>query len=573
MNGTNPAGTVCDRRLPWGLEAFMVWSCRTSNVAGMTVQAHLGSSALPVRVANPTVGVAPHPIDAPGFARLNRSARRHSVLLACLATLGVHLMSLTRELGVDEGGFAVVARNANATGPYLYGPLWVDRPPGLIAVFSLAQHLGPFGVRIMAALLAVVLVAAVAAAAGAVGGRTSARWAAWTAFALASSALLEAQRLNGELAAATFVAISVAAVVRAVRVSPKRTHTMVCGVVAGAAAMSAVLMKQNFLDAFVFAGVLLGLGSVTRANRLTYRLPQVLMTAGTLLAGAAIPGAAAVLWAVSHGGVNALLYAAFGFRGDAAAVIAQASFQAPLRRLGALAVVALLSGLLLLLGHLVVAHRRRLRRLDPLTWAVVATTGVELVGVAGGENFWSHYLIGLIPMIAVSAGLAVHHRMPGAGWTRRLVVLMAVSTAVVSPVAAVSAAHTPSAAYTAGRWVAASAGRADTLTVTWTHANVINASGLRPAYPFAWSLPLRTLDPHLNLLITTLKGPDAPTWLIRWDPAHPWGLDPGNRVDGVLHEHYRNVATVCGRQVWLHEGVTRQLAPTPTASACGAGAR
>src|SRR3954447_21047056 len=72
---------------------------------------------------------------------------RHSVALACAATLGVHLLSLTRRLGPDEGGFAMVARYAGTSGSYLYGPQWVDRPPGLIGLFALADRIGPYGVR------------------------------------------------------------------------------------------------------------------------------------------------------------------------------------------------------------------------------------------------------------------------------------------------------------------------------------------------------------------------------------------------------------------------------------------
>ena len=200
-------------------------------------------------------------------------ARRHS------------LLSLTRQLGPDEGGFAMVARYAGTSGGYLYGPQWVDRPPGLIALFAVADHLGPYGVRLTAAVLAVGLVAAVAWAAEAVGGRAAARWAAWTGFAFASSVLLQAQRLNGELAAATFVAVSIAAVLRALLVSTTRTRTALLGVLAGATAALAVLLKQSFVDAFVFAGVLLLAGSGTRVNRLTYRPSRVLRVARRLRSG------------------------------------------------------------------------------------------------------------------------------------------------------------------------------------------------------------------------------------------------------------------------------------------------
>jgi hypothetical protein len=64
-------------------------------------------------------------------------------------------MFLSTRLGVDEGGFLAVAQHMGAPGRYLYGPLWVDRPPGLIAVFALAAHLGPYGARLVALGLAV----------------------------------------------------------------------------------------------------------------------------------------------------------------------------------------------------------------------------------------------------------------------------------------------------------------------------------------------------------------------------------------------------------------------------------
>ena len=127
----------------------------------------------------------------------------------------------------------MVARYAGTSGGYLYGPQWVDRPPGLIGLFALADRLGPYGVRLTAALLAVGLVAAVAWAADAVGGKAAARWAAWTGFAFVSSVLLQAQRLNGELAAATFVAVSIAAVLHALLVSTTRTQTVLLGMLAG----------------------------------------------------------------------------------------------------------------------------------------------------------------------------------------------------------------------------------------------------------------------------------------------------------------------------------------------------
>jgi hypothetical protein len=525
----------------------------------------------------PDAGAVPVIRSAPAVPRYRDSSSiwafttRHSVGLACVATLAAHLLSLARQLGPDEGGFAMVAQHWLDGGPYLYGAQWVDRPPGLIALFWTAQHLGPYGVRLVASVLAVALVAALAWAADAVGGRPAARWAAWAGFAFGSSVLFQAQQLNGELAAATFVAVSVAALLRAVRVSTNRAQTVLLGVLAGGSASVAVLMKQNFVDAFVFAAVLLTVGVATRTNRLTYRPGTVLTSVVGFTAGAGIPAVIALAWASGHGGPGALFYAMYGFRSDAAAVMANWSWAAPQHRLEVLGQLALMSGLLVLLLHLAFNHRKRLRRTDPLPWAISAAAGVEVFGVVAGENFWPHYLIALIPMVALAAGLSVNRRTPGWRWTRLLVVAAATATAVVTPVTALGAMHHTDAAYTTGRWIAASAQPGDTLVVPFTHANVIDAAGLTPGYPYSWSLPVRTLDPNLALLTGTLSGPAAPTWVVRWDHPHTWGLDPDSQVDAALRARYRSVAVVCGHTVWLHDGVSRQLTTTPPSSACGAG--
>ncbi len=495
------------------------------------------------------------------------------MLLACLATLCVHLFSLTRQVGLDEGGFAMVARHWRDGGPFLYGPQWVDRPPGLIALFGLAQHLGPYGVRLTAALVAVGLVAALAWAADAVGGRTAARWAAWAGFAFGSSALLDAYQLNGELAAATFVSVSVAALLRAVLASTSRAQTILLAVAAGASATVAMLMKQNFVDAFVFATVLLAVGLGTRSTRLVHRPGRALVTVAGFAVGAAVPAAATLVWAASHGGVGALGYALFGFRADASAVMASWSWAAPMHRLRYLERLILLSGLLLLVGHLVISHARRLRSLDPLPWAVAVTAMVEVFGVLAGGNFWPHYLIALIPMVALAAGLGANRRATGWRWTRRLVVLAVIITAIAAPIKWGTGGYAFSESYTTGQWVSASAQPTDTIVVPFTHANVIGTSGLKPAYPYSWSLPIRTLDPDLSLLTATLNGAAAPTWVVRWDRPHPWGLDPTNRVDAALRVHYRSVAVVCGHVIWLHDGVHRRLAPLPMTAACEGGAQ
>lgn len=510
----------------------------------------------------PSAPVAPARPEELAWSSIRAVLRRHGLAAACVATAGLHLALLTREVGSDEGGFAVVAAHWHEAGPYLYGPLWVDRPPGLILTFAVADHLGPYGIRLVAACFAVVLVAGVAWAARAAAGASAGVWAAWAAFAFSTSPLLDSQGLDGELVAAAFVALSMAAMLAAAR-TPTARHRVVLGLVAGAAAGTAPLVKQNFTDALVFAAVFL----------LLRRLPKLALA---VVVGVALPVLVALAWSIGHGGPEALQYAAIGFRADASAVMEQWSWARPEHRLHTMVLASLLSGLLPLSAYLAWTRRASLGlTLRPrptaaaLPWALVAAVAVELVGVLGGGNYWKHYLIALIPIVALAAGVTIATRAHGWVGTRFLVIAAAAVTTAVVPVAAAHAAQTPSSAWTTGRWVAASAAAGDTVTVTISNANVIQASGLAPGYPYLWSLPVRTLDPHLSLLTRTLGGSDAPTWVVRWDAPNAWGLDPTGQVDATLRAHYRQVATVCDRAVWLHNGATRDLAPVPAVSQCG----
>lgn len=493
--------------------------------------------------------------------------RKRPVLAACLATTLVHLVFLTRVVSTDEGGFAMVARYWTDKGPYLYGPQWVDRPPLLIAVFDVAQRLGPFGIRLMATMFAVVLVATLARAARTLGGPQAASWTAWTAFALASSVLLGSEQLTGELIAASFVSLSVACLLWALR-GPAR-WCLPAAVLAGLCSAAAVLVKQDFVDALVFAGVL-GLASVvTRSNRQRQDLRRLAKAAAGFFAGLVAASAATLTWSNSHGGPGALLYACVGFRADASAVMANWSFAAPGERLVQLVELSLVSGVVYLAAQLAFSQGYRLRRLRPVPCAIAAAAATEICGVVGGGNYWPHYLIALIPMIALGAGLAARRGVRRSSWTRFLIGLAALTTVVLSPAAGVIDQASPSSTYTTGRWLAASANPSDTVVVPFTHASVIAASGLAPGYPYLWSLPIRTLDPHLSLLVQTLDGRTAPTWVVRWDAPNSWGLDQHGQVQSALETHYRPAAVICGRTVWLHRGLARQLAPTPATASCG----
>jgi hypothetical protein len=80
-------------------------------------------------------------------------------------------------------------------------------------------------------------------------------------------------------------------------------------------------------------------------------------------------------------------------------------------------------------------------------------------------------------------------------------------------------------------------------------------------YPFMWSLLTRTLDPDLEILADTLRGPDAPTWVVVWLAVDEWGLDADGEIRDLLEERYDEVGLPCGKQVFLLEGNTRDVVP------------
>ncbi len=502
--------------------------------------------------------------------------RTHPVAAACLATAVAHAMFLSTRLGDDEGGFLAVAQHWGVPGRYLYGPLWVDRPPGLIAVLALAAHLGPYGARIVALAVAVALVAAAGWAAAAVRRRASG-WGAWTAFAFACSPLIGAQQLNGELVASAAVMTSVAATMHALYGAHRPRHSRALGLLAGGMALAAVLTKQNFLDALVFAAVLLTGTAVTSRRR---RVDAV-KVAGWFTLGALTAAGTVLWWASAQHRLGAMLYAMYGFRADAAAVMASWSFHAPLTRLDNLAVAGVLCGLLVVMTVAFATNVRRLRRPDPLTLAIAAATVSALAGIAAGGNYWSHYLIALIPMTSLAAALTVTAPPMGPDGTagspvarqghrilRVLVVVTVALTAGTAVVVAYRDVRAPSTVAATARWIADSARPGDTLTVAYTHANVLQASGLAPAYPYAWSLPLRTLDPNLVLLSDRLRAADGPTWFLQWDQEHAWGLDANGALDSALQQHYHVAAIICGHQVWLRDTAARVLARVPSPALC-----
>jgi hypothetical protein len=86
--------------------------------------------------------------------------------------------------------------------------------------------------------------------------------------------------------------------------------------------------------------------------------------------------------------------------------------------------------------------------------------------------------------------------------------------------------------------------------ITYGHANVLLPAGLSSPYPYLWSLPARVRDPNLKLLISTVEGPRAPTWIVEWNSFDSWGLDADRRLAQAVFENYHMVAVVAGHNVY-----------------------
>ncbi|MDQ3422510.1 MAG: hypothetical protein M3510_03820 [Actinomycetota bacterium] len=497
-------------------------------------------------------------------------ARPYRAVLAAVAgALLLRAPFVLDALEPDEAGYLLVARKWTDAGSSLYGELWVDRPPLLLLFFRAADALSSaHGVRLLGALTVVALIALAGWAGWLVQNNRGAAWAACTAAALTSSPLLGAQEVDGELVAAPLIMLSCAAVLTAAHNAAGGVRRLLWAGVAGVAGASAVAVKQNLVDGLVFAAVLLVAAAVQRS------VPRAdaaqMLVAG--LAGALVPVAATVAWAATTGpGVGGLVFALYGFRSRAFDVVADHGLQAPALRLALLLLFTLLSGAALLVWSFLRARPRDLHWRQPLDLALVAMLLTGTVGIALGASYWSHYLIGLVPVLAlISARVAEWPQGDVSGgellWRRRVVGLTASACTAVAVVTGWGAVTTgpEASAVSVGRWVGSSASGSDRLVVTYGHANVVEESGLGTAYPYLWSLPVRTLDPHLRMLAATLGSSGAPAWVVEWDDVNAWGIDDEEGVRAVLARDYREVASVCGHVVYLHLGVRRALAPVST---------
>lgn len=474
------------------------------------------------------------------------------VLLAALVAAAAWLPFLHSPLTSDESGFLMVAQQWQP-GHSLYGDYWVDRPPLLLWLFTIAGHLGPVeattsglvapGLKLLGAVVSGMSVALAGVLANQVSpGDRSARLAVVLAAALLSSPLLGMSAVNGELLAVPFVLLGLVCAVGTMR-RPWGWRAAVLAAGAGASGMAAALVKQNFIDVFVFTAVL-----VAVSHR---RLPRVWARAATFAGGAAASLGAAVVGAGAQGtSVPELWDAVVVFRAHASKLIDASAPSATAERGALLATVSLGSGAAVVL---VIAVAAVLARRSPLALPVLAMTTWELFAIAAGGSYWLHYLTGIVPGLVLLVATAQSGPPPDPKAGRR-----ALRYAVAYTVAATLAAwaswalaaprDTPEGRVSA--YLREHARPSDGVVVGFGHPEIVAASGLDSPYENLWSLPARVRDPHLNHLRDVMAGSSAPRWIVvDGDSLDTWGLD-GDNAQRYLLRHYVERVSYDDWHVW-----------------------
>ncbi|MCD9197301.1 hypothetical protein [Aeromicrobium wangtongii] len=463
--------------------------------------------------------------------------------------VGVRLLYLGQPAGRDEAGFLLVGAGWDH-GTSLYGAFWVDRPPLLIWIMELSGSL--LALRLVGLAACILMVLGVARTAHLAAGDRAARWAAAAAALFSTAHWFGVPRTNGEMLASAFVAWGLALAAQALLRPDRRWWPAALG--AGVMAACSVLIKQTIIDGAVFALVL--------AAAIAWQQPRRRRQAAAVVALAAVAfvvtiGLALAAAATRGTSVPDLFDALVTFRAEAGEVIRRSASSATTDRL-LLLIGTWLAGGLAIIAALTAWHGLRGR--DPVLLATLAVIAFVCGAALLGGSYWAHYLFQLVPASALAAGLLVDMVRP------RVRVAVAAFTVIMTCGnvlwTVVSPPEDGALAETVGHWLRQSGDPSDTAVVAYGQPNVLTNADMTSPYPYLWSLPVRTRDSDLRVMSGVLSGPDRPTWFVDWSGIRSWGVDP-TTAQTVLERHYRKVADVCGRTIWLERTQQRRLAPFP----------
>ena len=322
---------------------------------------------------------------------------------------------------------------------------------------------------------------------------------------------------------------------------------LVFSMAAGAAFVASLMVKQNIADVGVFTATL----TLIAWRRGDLSRPRAVRLLTAFLAGALGLLAATCLWTALHGtSLTGVYDALYPFRIRADQVVATQGSTAHTHRLWLLLAAWVVSGgvvMMAISGQALLTGRVR----GAAAWALVVTLSFDVVSVLLGGQHRLHYLVQLVVPTATLAGVVAARSGRAVG-----TLLVAVAVVAATAWAAVQPWHRASVGSSVGRAVGAVAEPGDTIVTIYGHTDVTESSGLSSPYPYLWSLPARTLDPHEELLDGVLQGPEAPTYFVTWSHVATWGMD-STEVSRTLAARYHPVARLLGRTVYLRDGADR----------------
>jgi hypothetical protein len=204
---------------------------------------------------------------------------------------------------------------------------------------------------------------------------------------------------------------------------------------------------------------------------------------------------------------------------------------------------------------------RPLVRVTFAAWMIAATAGILL-----GGSYWPHYLIALVPGAAAGAAVLLRRN--------RLIGVLAVC-AIAAPTVlnAANVARRDSAdsfqlsAVTIGHYIKKRSLPNQTAYVLYAKVNTLYYAGLRDPFPYNWALMMASAPSAEARLRQLLASPARPTWIVKADSPHSFGLDRSGVTKRLLTQHYRRLDKVCGIPLLLAKGA--QVLPAPHGIGCG----
>ncbi|RZI79460.1 MAG: hypothetical protein EOO67_20450, partial [Microbacterium sp.] len=300
---------------------------------------------------------------------------------------------------------------------------------------------------------------------------------------------------------------------------------------AGAAAVAALLVKQNIADVLIFATVFWVFA--WRTGKLTF--PRLAQRVGLAAVGAVLGYGLVMAWSVAHGTSPADVYdATYPFRVKASRAIAdnQILVDQSSSRLKVIWWSFAASGVPFLLALFAFRGVRKTGA-TAFVWATIALIGWSTFSTLAGGSYWRHYLVESIPAVAFAVGLTA---LVTPTVTRNVLAVVVASSIGIGLGYAFFPVSTPGT--TIGQALKKAKQPGDTVTQFFGDAETVRSSGMQSPYRFLWSLPADTLDPRLDELNAILDGPDAPTWVVVRDDIARNRLTADGAYQ-LIEEHYR----------------------------------